>query len=52
LTGRSIQWTSSNPAVAAIDPDRHAHGVDRGTVTVTATNEGKSATVTRVVVIK
>jgi len=53
LTGRSIQWTSSNPAVAAIDPTTGMlTGVDRGTVTVTATSEGKSATVTRVVVIK
>ncbi|HEX5074239.1 MAG TPA: Ig-like domain-containing protein [Gemmatimonadaceae bacterium] len=53
LTGRAIQWTSSNPAVAAIDPTTGMlTGVDRGTVTVTATSEGKSATVTRVVVIK
>lgn len=53
LTGRTIQWTSSDPAVAAIDPTTGMlTGVDRGTVTVTATSEGKSATVTRVVVIK
>ena len=53
LTGRAIQWTSSNPGVATIDPTTGMlTGVDRGTVTVTATSEGKSATVTRVVVIK
>jgi alpha-tubulin suppressor-like RCC1 family protein len=53
LTNREIRWTSSNPAVAAIDPlTGMLTGVDRGTVTVTATSEGKSATVTRVVVIK
>jgi alpha-tubulin suppressor-like RCC1 family protein/uncharacterized protein YjdB len=53
LTNREITWTSSNPAVAAIDPvTGMLTGVDRGTVTVTATSEGKTATVTRVVVIK
>jgi len=53
LTGRAIQWSSSNPAVASIDPvTGMLTGVDRGTVTVTATSEGKAATVTRVVVIK
>jgi alpha-tubulin suppressor-like RCC1 family protein/uncharacterized protein YjdB len=53
LTGREIRWTSSNPAVAAIDPlTGLMTGVDRGTVTITATSEGKTATVTRVVVIK
>ena len=53
LTNREIRWTSSNPAVAAIDPvTGMLTGVDRGTVTVTATSEGRTATVTRVVVIK
>ena len=53
LSGREIRWTSSNPAVAGIDPlTGMLTGVDRGTVTVTATSEGKSAAVTRVVVIK
>jgi len=53
LGNREIRWTSSNPAVAAIDPiTGMLTGVDRGTVTVSATSEGKSATVTRVVVIK
>jgi uncharacterized protein YjdB len=53
LTNREIRWTSSNLAVAAIDPlTGMLTGVDRGTVTVTATSEGKTATVTRVVVIK
>ena len=53
VTNRAIQWSSSNPAVAAIDPvTGMLTAVDRGTVTVTATSEGKSATVTRVIVIK
>jgi len=53
LTGREVRWTVSNATVAAIDPlQGMLTGVDRGTVTVTATSEGKSATATRVVVIK
>jgi len=53
LTGREVRWSVSNAAVAAIDPvDGMLTGVDRGTVTVTATSEGKSTTATRVVVIK
>ena len=52
LTGRAITWTVSNSAVATIDAQGKLTGLDRGTVTVTATSEGKSATVTRVVVIK
>ena len=52
LTGRAITWTVSNTAVATIDAQAKLTGIDRGTVTVTATSEGKSASVTRVVVIK
>jgi alpha-tubulin suppressor-like RCC1 family protein/uncharacterized protein YjdB len=53
LTGRVIRWTSSNPAVATVDSVSGAlTGLDRGTVTVTATSEGKSGTASRVVVIK
>ena len=52
LTGRAITWSVSNTAVATIDAQGKLTGLDRGTVTVTATSEGKSATVTRVVVIK
>jgi alpha-tubulin suppressor-like RCC1 family protein len=53
LTGRDVRWTVSNAAIAAIDPiEGMLTGIDRGTVTVTATSEGKTATATRVVVIK
>ncbi|MGZ8414323.1 MAG: RCC1 domain-containing protein [Gemmatirosa sp.] len=53
LTNRAIRWTSSNPAVATIDSvTGYLTGVDRGTVTVTATSEGRSGTARRVVVIK
>ena len=53
LADRTIRWTSSDPAIATIDSITGLlTGVQRGTVTVTATVEGKSATATRVVVIK
>jgi len=53
LRDREVRWSVSNGAIAAIDPVQGMlTGVDRGTVTVTAASEGKSATVTRVVVIK
>jgi alpha-tubulin suppressor-like RCC1 family protein len=53
LTGRPVQWTSSNAAVAMIDANTGVlTGVNRGTVTITATSEGKSASVSQVVVIR
>jgi alpha-tubulin suppressor-like RCC1 family protein len=53
LTGRVVTWTSSDPAVAAVEPETGMlTGLDRGTVTITATSEGKSDQVTRVVVIR
>jgi alpha-tubulin suppressor-like RCC1 family protein len=53
LTDREVRWSVSNAAIAAIDPVQGMlTGVDRGTVTVTATSEGKSATANIVVVIK
>jgi alpha-tubulin suppressor-like RCC1 family protein len=53
LTGRVIRWTSSNPAIATVDSVTGAlTGLDRGTVTVTATSEGKVGSASRVVVIK
>lgn len=53
LTRRVVRWTSSNAAVATIDSVTGAlTGLDRGTVTVTATSEGKFGSATRVVVIK
>jgi alpha-tubulin suppressor-like RCC1 family protein len=52
LQGRTVTWSSSNPAIAAIDPVTGVlTGLDRGTVTITATSEGKTATTTRVVII-
>lgn len=47
LTGRAITWTSSNPAVVAVDATGTVSGVEvGGPVTITATAEGKSASAT------
>ncbi len=53
LIDRAVRWTSSNPAVATVDSiTGMLTGLDRGTVTVTATSEGKFGAASRVVVIK
>jgi len=53
LTNRVVRWTSSNPAVASIDSATgQLLGRDRGTVTITATSETKTGSVSRVIVIK
>lgn len=53
LTGRPIKWLSSNPSVATVDSVTGVlTGLDRGTVSIRAISEGKSAMVSQVVVIK
>jgi alpha-tubulin suppressor-like RCC1 family protein len=53
LTNRVVRWSVSNAAVATIDSVTGIlTGIDRGTVTVTATSEGKLGTASRVIVIK
>jgi len=53
LTGRTIRWTTSNPAVAIIDSVTGViTGIDRGTVIITAASEGKIGTRSQVIVIK
>lgn len=53
LTDRVVRWTSSNPAIAAIDSVTGVlTGFDRGTVTITATSETKTGSASRVIVIK
>lgn len=42
LTGRSIAWTSSSNAVATVSATGLARGVAPGTVTITASSEGKN----------
>src|SRR2546425_273824 len=44
LTGRTITWASSNPAVAAVSVAGLVKGVAAGSATVTATSEGVSGT--------
>ena len=53
LDGRAVRWRVSDPTIATIDSvGGQLTGRDRGTVTVTATSEGKVGTATRVVVIR
>ena len=53
LAGRVVRWSISNPAVATIDSVTGVlTGIDRGTITVTATSEGKVGTRSQVIVIK
>jgi uncharacterized protein YjdB len=42
LTGRTVIWTSSNPAVATVNDNGVATSVAPGTATITATSEGVS----------
>ena len=44
LTDRTVTWSSSNAAIATIDQSGVVRGVRRGTVTITATSEGKFGT--------
>jgi len=44
LTNRSVTWSSSNPSIATVDQSGVVRGVRRGTVTITATSEGKFGT--------
>jgi uncharacterized protein YjdB len=46
LTGRSVTWTSSNPAIATVSSGGRETSVTPGTTTITATSEGKSGTAT------
>lgn len=45
LSGRTVTWSSSNPSVAAVDASGRITAADPGTATITATAEGRSATV-------
>jgi alpha-tubulin suppressor-like RCC1 family protein len=44
LTGRTVTWTTSDPAVATVSQPGLVTGVAPGTATITATSEGKSGT--------
>jgi uncharacterized protein YjdB len=42
LTGRTVSWTTSNPAVATVNASGSITTLTPGTVTITATSEGQS----------
>jgi len=44
LTGRAVSWTSSAPAVAAVDAMGSITALASGAATITATSEGRSGT--------
>ncbi len=44
LGGRTVTWSSSNPAVATVNGTGQATGAAVGAATITATSEGKSGT--------
>ena len=46
LSGRTVTWTSSNPAVASISAAGVVSALTTGTVTITATSEGKTGSAT------
>lgn len=43
LTGRAVAWISSSPSVASVSPSGVVAGVAAGSVSITATSEGRSA---------
>ncbi len=48
LTGRAVAWHSNNTAIATVDATGLVSGVAAGSTTITATSEGKTASVTMV----
>jgi uncharacterized protein YjdB len=49
VTNRVVAWSSSNAAIASVSPTGVVTGVAPGTVTITATSEGKSGTTSVIV---
>ena len=49
VTNRVVTWSSSSSAIATVSPEGVVTGVAPGTVTITATSEGRSATMSVVV---
>jgi uncharacterized protein YjdB len=48
LNGRAVTWHSNNTAIATVDAAGLVSGVTAGSTTITATSEGKTASVTMV----
>ena len=44
ILGAAISWSSSNTAIATVDGSGNVHGLNAGTVTVTASSEGTKGT--------
>lgn len=49
LSGRTVAWSSSDPAKATVSTTGVVTGVDLGTVSITATSEGRSGAATLVI---
>jgi uncharacterized protein YjdB len=52
LTGRTIAWSSSNVAIATVSSTGSVAALAPGTVTITATSEGRTGTATVVVLAR
>jgi uncharacterized protein YjdB len=53
LTGRLVTWSSSNPGIATVDAGSGVvTGVSTGTIQITASSEGKSATASITVIAR
>jgi uncharacterized protein YjdB len=52
LTGRTVSWSSSENSIASVATSGSITAKKAGTTTITATSEGKRATVTLQVVKK
>jgi TolB protein len=50
VTDRAVTWSSSDPSVVFVSADGFASSLKTGTVTITATSEGKSASTTAKVI--
>lgn len=50
LSGRTVTWSSSAPAVAVVDGNGLVTGLSTGSTTITATSEGRSGSITLAVV--
>lgn len=52
LSGRTIEWSSSDPSIASVNQSGLVRGLAPGDVTITATAEGVTATVTVAVALR
>jgi alpha-tubulin suppressor-like RCC1 family protein len=52
LSGRTIQWTTSDPTLTTVDQTGKVRGLTAGSVTITARAEGVTATVTVAVALR